>query len=142
MWGFLLRLLGHRVVHKAVGNQAQKRGLDLKLGFALFKDKRVPLGAKITAIGLGITAMILLDLLELPIEAFLAVLLPMFGFIIDGVFAGVENAVVPVLLSALFLNFTAPKAVVAQIRSERSGIADEVIDVESYPVTPAAKAVA
>ncbi len=138
MWGQLLRLVGRRAVHKAVGHQAQRQGIDLKLGFALFRDKRVPLSAKVLAIGLGIAGMILLDLLELPAEAFLAVMLPMLGFMIDGVFAGIENVVGPILLSALFLNFTAPKSVVAQIRRERSGIADEVIDVESYPVTPTA----
>ena len=140
MWGQLLRLVGRRAVHKAVGHQAQRQGIDIKLGFALFRDKRVPLGAKVLAVSLGITGMILLDLLELPAETFIAVMLPVLGFMLDGIFAGVENVVGPILLSAICLNFTAPKSVVAQLRRERSGVTQGVIDVESYPVNPTVQA--
>jgi hypothetical protein len=140
MWGTLLRLVGRRVVHKAVAHQAQRQGIDFKLGFALFRDKRVPFGAKLMAIVLGLAGMVLLNIIELPVEALVAIFLPLLPLV--GLFNGVENVIGPVLLSALFLTVTAPKPVVALIRRERYDMEHGVIDVESYPVDPVAKVIA
>ena len=142
MMGILLRLVGRRVVHKAVAHQAQRQGIDFKLGFALFRDKRVPFGAKLMAIALGLAGMVLLNIVELPAEAFVAIALPMLGIMFDTLFNGFENIVGPILLSALFLTVTAPKPIVALIRRERYDKENGIIDVESYPVNSTVKAVA
>lgn len=133
MWGLLLRLVGRRVVHQAVAHQAQRQGIDFKLGFALFRDKRVPFGAKLIAIVLGLAGMVLLNILELPAEAFVAIILPIVSIPFLGLFNGVENVIGPILLSALFLTVTAPKSVVALIRRERLDVENGIIDVESRP---------
>ncbi len=142
MWGLLLRVVGRRVVHKAVAHQAQRRGIDFKLGFALFRDKRVPFGAKLMAIVLGLAGMVLLNLVELPAEAFVAIFLPLLGIPFVGLFNGIENVIGPILLSGLFLTVTAPKPIIALLRRERYDAENGVIDVESYPVNPAAKVLA
>ena len=43
MMNFIMRVFGKRALHKAVGQQAKTGGLlDMKLGYALFRDGRVP----------------------------------------------------------------------------------------------------
>ena len=142
MWGLLLRLVGRRVVHKAVAHQAQRQGIDFKLGFAMFRDKRVPFGAKLMAIVLGLAGMVLLNLVELPAEAFVAIALPILGIPFVGLFNGIENVIGPILLSALFVTVTAPKPVVALLRRERFDAENGVIDVESRPVNLPTKTIA
>lgn len=131
-----VRLVGRHAVKKAVAHQARRQGIDLKLGFALFRDKRVPRSAKFVAVVLGLVAMVLLNVIELPAEAFVAIALPLIGVPFDLAFNGIENVIGPVLLSAFFLTLTAPKGLVQRIHNERAGIfpsseMNDVIDVES-----------
>jgi hypothetical protein len=109
------------------------------LGFALFRDRRVPVSAKIVAVILGLAGMVLLNIAELPAEALIAVAMPLIGIPFDIAFNGIENIIGPVLMSAFFLTLTAPKGLVERIRRERTApVASDVIDVESYPVNKAA----
>jgi len=94
--------------------------LDVRLGFALMRDRRVPLRSKVLAllIGLGITALV--EVLEIPMEGILSVLLPILGAAGDVVIGGAEIIAGPLLLAGALLPFLAPRGVVEQIRSERS----------------------
>ena len=136
MLGKLALFAGKRLVHKTIAKETQSRGHDLKLGFALFRDGRVPFSSKLVAMCLGIAGMIGLNVLEIPAEAFVAVALPIIGIPLDIAFNGVENVVGPFLLSAFALTFVAPKEIVDQIRRERVGGEGLIIDVPQENVAP------
>ncbi len=117
----ILRQAGGRVAHNAVRKHTAEGGrFDLKFGFALLKDRRVPVGVKLLALGLGVAATAVVNALELPLEMLIAVLLPGVGLAVDAVLNGVEFIAGPLLASALILPFVAPKPLVQQIRAERS----------------------
>jgi hypothetical protein len=97
--------------------------LDLKLGFALMRDRRIPLRSKISALvlGLGITGLV--EFLELPVEGILSALLPVLGIMGDVALDGAELIAGPLLLAHLLLPIVAPRHLVDQIRSERAATA-------------------
>lgn len=130
MMGFLLRLFGGRMVHKAVGNQVGGL-LDVKLGFALLRDGRVPLKAKISAFGLAAAIIAALVALELPLEFVFDLLMP-FLALPEAFVDGFELFVGPVLLACLALPYLAPPPLVQLIRDERAGnvIDAEILDAE------------
>src|SRR5438105_5926090 len=111
----ILRLLGKKIVRHAAAKQARGSWLDARLGLALLRDRRVPIGAKLLALALGGAGMALLIGLELPLEAIWAVLLPGVGFGLDGLIDGMEAVIGPIVFGALLLTFLAPKALVARI---------------------------
>ncbi len=117
----ILRQAGGRVAHNAVRKHTAQGGrFDLKFGFALLKDRRVPVGVKLLALALGVAATAIINALELPLEALIAVLLPGVGLAVDAVLNGAEFIAGPLLASALVVPFVAPKPLVEQIRAERS----------------------
>lgn len=93
----------------------------MRLGFALMRDRRVPLRHKLLAVllGLGITGIV--EFLEVPIESVFAMLVPVLGALGDFVIDGAEVVAGPLLLATMLLPFLAPRNVVEQIHSERSG---------------------
>jgi hypothetical protein len=116
----ILRQAGGRVAHNAVRKHTAEGGrFDLKFGFALLRDRRVPVGAKLLALGLGVAATAVINALELPLEALIAVLLPGVGLTINAILNGMEFIAGPLLASALVLPFVAPRPLVEQIRAER-----------------------
>ena len=122
MWNLLLRLFGKRVVHRAVASHARGGGLlDVRLGWALFRDRRIPLGGKLLALILGGALTALLVSMEIPLEGLLTLLLP-FLALPDFVVDGRETVLGPFVLAALLLPFLAPRPLVDQIRDERAGI--------------------
>ena len=131
MWAFLLRLLGHRAVHQAAAKHTQNgRPLDIRFGLSLFREKRVPIGAKLLTLGLSAGIVAGLIALEVPLEGALAVLLPIF-VIPEGMFDGLEAIVGPLVLSGLLLPLLTPKHLLAAIRGERMGtIPETVIEAE------------
>jgi len=94
--------------------------VDVRLGFALMRDRRVPLRTKALAVlmGIGITAIV--EFMEIPVEGVLATLLPILGIAGDAVLDGAEMIAGPLLLAHVLLPFLAPHDVVERIRSERS----------------------
>jgi hypothetical protein len=96
--------------------------LDMRLGFALMRDGRVPLRHKALAVVLGLGVTGIVELLEIPVEGILAALLPLLGVLGDFVVDGAEIVAGPLILATLLLPFIAPHAVVEQIHSERSGV--------------------
>ena len=106
--------------------------LDVKLGYALLGDRRVPLYSKVAAFVIGITVLAILGLLEFPVEEIIA-FIPFLGILGDVAIDGVEAVVVPILLACLLMPYLAPSSVVNQVRRERSpGVNDSegpIIDV-------------
>jgi len=98
----------------------QRSLLDVRLGFALMRDRRVPLRAKLLAILIGLALTGLVEFLELPVEGLLSMLLPILGDVGDVLVDGAEMIAGPLLLAGLLLPLLAPRDVVDQIRSERS----------------------
>ncbi len=122
----VLRLLGERVAHKTLAKNSHKGGfLDIKLGFSMLKDGRVPFRSKLMALGLGAGLIALLIALEFPLESFLAVVLPVIGLVADFVTDGLEALIGTVGVAALLLPHLAPKLLTQQFRNERAGIIEE-----------------
>ena len=94
--------------------------LDMRLGFALMRDGRVPLRSKAAAAlgGLAITGLV--ETLELPVESVIAVLLPFLGIAGDIALDGAEMVAGPLILANLLLPFIAPQDLVQRVISERS----------------------
>lgn len=97
------------------------KAVDIKLGMALLRDSRVPVTAKLTSMGLGIALVALIDTLEFPMEALLAVLLPVLGMGINLAGDGIEYVAGSLLFAALLVPHLAPKDAVSRIRAERAG---------------------
>jgi hypothetical protein len=128
MMGFILRLLGGRIAHKTVAKHIEGSAFDPKLGLALLRDRRVPLGSKLAALTIGAILVAGLVALELPFEAVLAALV--IGIVPEGIFDGLEVLVGPVLFGCLALPHIAPRELVQQIRLERIERLDSrVIDI-------------
>jgi hypothetical protein len=94
--------------------------LDMKLGFALMCDRRVPLRFKAFAVVLGLAITGLVEFLELPVEGILAALVPILGIAGDVVLDGAETVAGPLLLANALLPFLAPREIVERVRSERA----------------------
>jgi hypothetical protein len=94
--------------------------LDMRLGFALMRDRRVPLRTKLLAVLIGLAVTGLVEFLEIPFESILAALLPILGLAGDVVVDGAEIVAGPLLLANALLPFLAPREVVEHIRFERS----------------------
>jgi hypothetical protein len=119
----------HIVAHRYVG---EGKLFDLRLGFALFKEKRTPVGAKMSALVLGAVAMMGWNLLELPVEALMAFLLPFVGMVFQVAWNGLETVIGSLLFASLILPRIAPQALVHQVRT---GQAEPVLVAETASST-------
>ena len=99
----------------------RKPFLDVRLGFALMRDRRVPLRCKLTAVLIGLAVTGIVEFLEIPMEGVLSMLLPVLGAIGDIVVDGAEIIAGPLLLANVLLPFVAPRGIVDLVRAERSG---------------------
>lgn len=95
--------------------------VDVKLGMALLRDRRVPVASKLLSVVGGIGLVALLEAFEIPAELLLSFLLPFIGLGINMVMDGVEAVLGSFLFAATLLPFLAPREIVAQIRMERLG---------------------
>lgn len=122
-WEFMLqialKLLGAEFFRRASVN----RTFDWRLGLALLRDRRVPGRAKCGALALGVCALIVLEIVELPLQLVLWTLLPLVGFAADAALDGIELVAVPLLVASVALPLLAPREVVQQIRAELGGAA-------------------
>jgi hypothetical protein len=104
---------------KTVGSDAAvqlvRRRVDIALGFALLRDRRVPLAKKALALVLGIAGMFVIQALEIPLE----MLTLLFGSPF-GVEDGIEALVWPVILASALLPHLTPQGLVDEIRAERA----------------------
>lgn len=130
----VLRLLGERVAHKTLTQNSRVGGfLDIKLGFSMLKDRRVPFRPKFLAVGLGAGLIALLIALEFPLEAVLAVTIPGLGIVVDALTDGMEAIIGTVGVATMLLPHLAPKLLTQQLRNERAGTI-EAMFVPDRPV--------
>jgi hypothetical protein len=94
--------------------------LDLKLGKALLRDRRVPLPCKMLAFALGIAVVAILEFIEFPLEEIIA-MIPFLGIFGDVAVDGLEMIFLPILLACFVLPHLAPSTIVDRIRREING---------------------
>jgi hypothetical protein len=118
-----VRRVGGPVAHLVARNYiGEGKPLDIPLGMALFRDKRVPVAAKMGAMAIGFAAMMLWNVLELPVEALIAFLLPLVGLGIEIAWNGAQTIIGSLLFASLALPHIAPKTLVQKIRAERNPV--------------------
>ena len=129
-----MRLLGERFAHKTLAQHSHTGGLlDIKLGFSMLKDRRVPFRPKLLSVGLGAGLIALLIGLEFPLESLLA-LVPGVGLVLDITTDAMEAILGTAGVAAILLPHLAPKLLTMQIRNERTGI----IEADFSPTVPTA----
>jgi hypothetical protein len=94
--------------------------MSMQLGYALLRDRRVSIRAKLIALGIGAATIGAIELLQLPVEGVIAALLPFVGVAGDLALDGAEAVIGPVLIATLLLPHLAPAEIVQQIRAERA----------------------
>ncbi len=97
--------------------------MNMTLGFALLRDRRVPIRIKLIALGLGAAGVGAIELLQLPVEGVLAALLPFIGAAGDLALDGAEAVIGPVLIATFLMPYLAPADLVRQIRAEAGDMA-------------------
>jgi hypothetical protein len=97
--------------------------MNMTLGYALLRDRRVPIRTKLIALGIGAAGVGAIELLQLPVEGVVAALLPLIGAAGDLALDGAEAVIGPVLIATLLLPHLAPADVVQQIRAETERMA-------------------
>src|SRR5260370_1261691 len=94
--------------------------MNVQLGYALLRDRRVPLRPELIALAIGAAVFGFSELLQITLESLFAVILPILGIAGDVVLDGVEAVFGLVLIATLLLPYLAPDPVVQQIRAERA----------------------
>jgi len=94
--------------------------MNAPLGYALLRDRRVPLRPKLVALGVGFAAAGLIEVLQIPLESVFALVLPLVGAAGDIAIDGAEAVIVPVLVATLLMPYLAPANIVRQLRTERA----------------------
>ena len=95
----------------------------MQLGYALLRDRRVSIRAKLIALGIGAATIGAIELLQLPVEGVIAALLPFVGVAGDLALDGAEAVLGPILIATLLLPYIAPPDIVRQIRAETERMA-------------------
>ncbi|MDR3688407.1 MAG: hypothetical protein P4L46_03440 [Fimbriimonas sp.] len=113
----ILGAAAKKALPKAALHQANKRGwLDMKLGFALMRDRRVSMLAKLASLASGVVLTAILVAIEVPLESIVGALLPFVGVALDFAIDGIEFLIFPLIVSAIVIRWMAPKAVVDSLR--------------------------
>jgi hypothetical protein len=94
--------------------------MNAPLGYALLRDRRVSLRAKFVALGAGLAVMGVIQLLQIPFESVLALVLPGVGAAGDVAVDGAEAVIVPVLVATLLMPYLAPPSLVQEVRAEHA----------------------
>jgi hypothetical protein len=97
--------------------------MNMTLGYALLRDRRVPIRTKLIALGIGAAGVGAIELLQLPLEGVFAALLPLVGAAGDLTLDGAEALIGPVLIATLLLPHLAPTDLVRQVRAETQRMA-------------------
>ena len=120
MLRILLGLLGHKLVKETVGQKVIGSRFNIKLGIALMRDGRLPWRYRFGAMSIGALTAFLLDLVELPLGAIFAVILPIIGVPIDLALLGIEDMAILPIVTLMALPFLAPKWLVEKVQQERT----------------------
>jgi len=92
--------------------------MNIRLGYRLLRDHRVPIRTKLMALGIGAACIGALELLQLPLDAVLAGILPLIGITGDIAFDGAEAVVGPVIIATMLLPYLVAPPLLRQIRAE------------------------
>src|ERR1700757_2728362 len=92
--------------------------MNIRLGYRLLRDHRVPIRAKLMALGIGAACIGALEVLELPLEAVLAGILPLIGITGDIAFDGAEATDGPEVIEKIGLADLVAPPLLQQIRAE------------------------
>jgi hypothetical protein len=92
--------------------------MKMPLGYALLRDQRVSVRAKLIALGAGAAVITVLELLQIPFETMVAALLPFVGVPGDLALDGAEAVIGPILVACLLLPRLTSTDLVRQIRAE------------------------
>jgi hypothetical protein len=95
--------------------------MDIKLGYALLRDRRVPTRCKVFALAIGLLVVAAIEILEIPAEGILAALVPVLGLAGDLLIDGAQTFLLPVLFASILLPYITPSSIVRQMRAERAG---------------------
>ena len=108
--------------------------MNTPLGLALLRDKRVALKSKLLALGAGVAVVGVVELLQLPVEGVVALILPVLGAAGDLAVDGAEVFLGPLVIASLFMPRLAPADIVEQLKAER---ATPVREAQAPPPPPA-----
>jgi hypothetical protein len=97
--------------------------MNMTLGYALLRDRRVPIRTKLIALGIGAAGVGAIELLQLPLEGVFAALLPLVGAVGDLTLDGAEAVIGPILIATLVLPHLVPGDLVRQVRAEAQRMA-------------------
>lgn len=95
----------------------------MTLGYALLRDRRVPIRTKLIALGIGAAGVGAIELMQLPLEGVFAALLPLVGAAGDLTLDGAEAVIGPILIATLVLPHLVPGELVRQVRAEAQRMA-------------------
>ena len=95
----------------------------MTLGYALLRDRRVPIRTKLIALGIGAAGVGAIELMQLPLEGVFAALLPLVGAAGDLTLDGAEAVIGPILIATLVLPHLVPGDLVRQVRAEAQRMA-------------------
>ena len=96
--------------------------MDIRLGYALLRDHRVPAPPKMAALAIGDAIIGFIELLQIPIESVFALILPVIGVAGDVVFDGAEAVIGTVFIATLLMPYLTPATIVQEIRAERARV--------------------
>jgi hypothetical protein len=97
--------------------------MNMTLGYALLRDRRVPIRTKLIALGIGAAGVGAIELMQLPLEGVFAALLPLVGAAGDLTLDGAEAVIGPILIATLVLPHLVPGELVRQVRAEAQRMA-------------------
>lgn len=120
---------GKQTVTSMAFDQLRKRGMNPRYGFALFRDKRVPISTKFFSSVLGVGLMLIVQALGLFPQAWLELLIPGIGFAAGRILDGLEFILLPILFSSLSIQVLVPNALKYKILEERMGGTQEPLPV-------------
>jgi len=107
-----------KVERAKLKGRPHQKNMYIRLGYRLLGDHRVPIQAKLMALGIGAACIAALELLQLPLESVLAGIMPLLGISGDIAFDGAEAVVGPVIIATILLPYLVAPALVRQIRAE------------------------
>jgi len=115
----IIRRLSKRAALRAAARHTRQGGFfDVRFGFALMRDSRIPVGSKLLALGVGVAITAALVGFELPLEALLGIFAPLLGFAADVMIDGLEIVVLPLVFACLFVPHLVSRSTLEVVRLE------------------------
>lgn len=96
---------------QAAMTYARRKGwIDVPGGLALLRDRGVPVGLKVRALGLGFLMMLVMQFFEIPLQAALVAMTGLLGLPFSVGLDGLEFLALPILFGAAILARLVPQA--------------------------------